>query len=277
MKLYDRLFPPQAITLENGHSVLRPRSRMPLIIAVLAVMTWIAVYMTGFRFSVILRRGGQFFVILKAMFPPDWSYLPQVWTPLMDTVKMSLAGSFIGGALAMPAAILASQNITRNKVVVSIMRVILGLMRTFPTLIVALVATYIFGLGTVAGTVAIGVFSFSYIGKIVYELIETADMGAFEALEAVGSTRLRAFIGAIAPQIIPLYLSNCLYNFEGNVRYAAILGYVGAGGLGLILNEKIGWREYDRVGTILVSLFVTVFIIETVSRYLRERLVRGIA
>ena len=65
---------------------------------------------------------------------------------------------------------------------------------------------------------------------------------------------------------LPSYLSNCLFCFEGNVRYASILGYVGAGGLGLILNEKIGWREYSSVGMILVVLFVTVFIIETISR-----------
>ena len=85
--------------------------------------------------------------------------------------------------------------------------------------------------------------------------------------------RSEAFISAIIPQVLPFYLSNCLFNFEGNVRYAAVLGYVGAGGIGLILNEKISWREYPSVGMILVALFVTVFIIESVSRTLRKKLV----
>ncbi len=77
---------------------------------------------------------------------------------------------------------------------------------------------------------------------------------------------------AIIPQVLPSYLSNCLFCFEGNVRYASILGYVGAGGLGLILNEKIGWREYTKVGMILVMLFATVVIIETFSHWLRSKL-----
>lgn len=141
------------------------------------------------------------------------------------------------------------------------------------TLVTALIATYVFGLGTLAGTTAIAVFTFAYIGKILYEEIETVDMGAFEAMEAMGSTKVRAFISSIVPQVLPSYLSNCLFCFEGNVRYASILGYVGAGGLGLILNEKIGWREYSSVGMILLALFVTVFIIESISRAARKRLV----
>ena len=124
-----------------------------------------------------------------------------------------------------------------------------------------------------AGTTAIAIFTFAYIGKILYEEIETVDMGPFEAMEAMGATKVRSFISAIVPQVLPSYLSNCLFCFEGNVRYASILGYVGAGGLGLILNEKIGWREYASVGMILLALFVTVFIIETISRAARKRLV----
>ena len=77
---------------------------------------------------------------------------------------------------------------------------------------------------------------------------------------------------AILPQVMPAYLSTCLFCFEGNVRYASILGYVGAGGLGVILNEKIGWREYSSVGMILIALFLTVVIIEALSHYLRTKL-----
>lgn len=151
-------------------------------------------------------------------------------------------------------------------------RLFLSIARTLPTLVTALIATYMFGLGTLAGTCAIAVFTFAYVGKQLYELIETADMGAYEAAEALGASKLRCFINAIIPQVLPAYLSNCLFCFEGNVRYASILGYVGAGGLGLILNEKIGWREYSSVGMILIVLFLTVVIIEALSHYLRTKL-----
>jgi phosphonate transport system permease protein len=207
------------------------------------------------------------------MFPPKTSYMPTVWTPLFDTIKMSLLGSVVGALLSVPFAMLASTNVCPSRIVVSIMRVMFSLIRTLPTIVIALVATLIFGLGTLAGTVAIAVFSFGYIGKLTYEEIETVDMGAFEAMQAMGATRRQAFVSAIIPQVLPFYLSNCLFNFEGNVRYAAVLGYVGAGGIGLILNEKISWREYPSVGMILIALFVTVFIIESTSRMLRKKLV----
>ena len=199
--------------------------------------------------------------------------MPKIWQPLFDTIKMSLLGSVIGSVLVVPFAMLASTNIIKNRFVVSFMRLFLSIVRTLPTLVTALIATYVLGLGTLAGTTAIAVFTFAYIGKILYEEIETVDMGAFEAMEAMGATKVRAFISSIVPQVLPSYLSNCLFCFEGNVRYASILGYVGAGGLGLILNEKIGWREYSSVGMILVALFVTVFIIESISRAARKRLV----
>lgn len=273
MSLYDKIFPPKTLTLSNGKQVKKPRSRAPLIALVFVVMSAISIEVTGFDMSVLISRIKEFFVILDDMIPPRWDYMPQIWKPLFDTIKMSLLGSFIGSVLVVPFAMLASTNIMHNRLVVASMRLLLSIIRTLPTLVSALIATYIFGLGTLAGTTAIAIFTFAYIGKILYEEIETVDMGPFEAMEAMGATKSRAFISAIVPQVLPSYLSNCLFCFEGNVRYASILGYVGAGGLGLILNEKIGWREYSSVGMILLALFVTVFIIETISRAARKRLV----
>ena len=150
---------------------------------------------------------------------------------------------------------------------VFIVRLFLSLVRTLPTLVCALIATYIFGLGTMAGTCAIAVFTFAYVGKQLFEIIETVDMGPYEAMEALGATRLQAFT-----TVLPTYLSVSLFCLEGNVRYASILGYVGAGGLGLIMNEKIGWREYDSLGMILIVLFVAVMVIEAISHALRKKL-----
>lgn len=273
MSIYDKVFPPKTITLPNGKTVQQYRSRKPVAAGILLAMAVLSVKITGFDMRILVSRINQFFVILGQMFPPKWSYMPQVWKPLFDTVKMSLLGSVIGSVLVVPFAMLASTNVIHNRIVVTVTRLFLSIVRTLPTLVTALIATYIFGLGTLAGTTAIAVFTFAYIGKILYEEIETVDMGAFEAMEAMGATKVRAFISAIVPQVLPSYLSNCLFCFEGNVRYASILGYVGAGGLGLILNEKIGWREYSSVGMILIALFVTVFLLESISRAARKRLV----
>ena len=275
MKLYDRILPPRVLELPNGKQILKYRSRAPLWALAVALLSALSVKVTGFDMGILAARIREFFVILGEMLPPDWGYLSQVWQPLFDTIKMSLLGSAIGSLLVVPFAMLASTNIIRSRLVVSAVRLLLSIIRTLPTLVTALIATYIFGLGTLAGTTAIAIFTCAYIGKILYEEIETVDMGAFEAMEAMGATKARAFVSSIVPQVLPSYLSNCLFCFEGNVRYASILGYVGAGGLGLILNEKIGWREYSSVGMILAVLFVTVFIIETISRAARRRLVQG--
>ncbi len=272
MNLTAKLFPARKMILDNGKEITEPRSKTPLILLLLAAAMILSAKITGFNLAIILERGYQFFVIIGQMFPPKWSYLDRIWSPLLDTIKMSLLGSAVGSLLVVPFSIAASSNIIKNRLVLFSVRLFLSVVRTLPTLVSALVATYVFGFGTLAGTFAIAVFTFAYVGKQLYELIETVDMGAYEAMEAMGAGKLRSFLTAILPQVMPTYLSTCLFCFEGNVRYASILGYVGAGGLGVLLNEKIGWREYSSVGMILIALFLTVVLVEGLSHYLRTKL-----
>ena len=269
---FDRIFRPQVITLENGHTVRRRRSRTPLILLVLALVVFWALRMTGFSLVVIVNRFPKLMDLMKKLFQPNWSFFPKVVGPLVDTIKMSILGTVIGCGCALPVAVLASSNIDRNKIVVSLLRVLLGLIRTLPTLVIALVCALIFSLGTFSGTVAIAIFTFGVVSKMLYESIETIDMGPFEAMEALGANKFQAFWSACVPQILPVYLSHSRYCFEMNVRASAILGYVGAGGLGITINERIGWRDYNSLGMVLLSLFVVVTFIEFFSAYLRKKL-----
>ena len=270
--LFDRIFKPRTVTLPNGKTVLKPVSRMPLIIVTVAAVIYASALLTGFNFSVVIQNFSKFFYILQRMFQPDFTYFPNVVSPLLETIKMSIIGSFIGATLALPIAVLTSTNINHSKVVVWVLRILLMVVRTLPTLIIAKFASLIFGLGTYAGTVAIIIFTFGIIAKMMYESIETIDMGAFEATESFGANKFQSFWSACMPQILPTYLSYCLYSLEMNIRAAAILGYVGAGGLGILINEVIGWRDYESLGAILLALFVVVFIIENTSETLRKKL-----
>ena len=270
--LFDRIFKPEIITLPNGHQVARPRSRTPLIASVLIAVVWASILLTGFDIGIIIRRGHQFVYILARIFQPNFEYFGKVVGPLMDTIKMSILGSVLGATLALPFAVVASTNINKSAWTVSLCRFLLNIIRTLPTLVIAKFAALIFGLGTFAGTVAITVFTFGVVSKMMYEAIETIDMGAFEAMESAGADKFQAFRTACFPQILPTYLSYCLYSLEMNIRAAAILGYVGAGGLGLLINERIGWRDYHGLGMVLLALFVVVFIIENTSQYLRRKL-----
>ena len=308
--LFDRVFKPQTVVLANGHSVARPRSRGPLICGIVVLMIWLSIQLTGFDLGIIARRGNQFMVILSQVFSPDlfnikadtfarfgleaetvglgsipdgrwwqalWytmehSFAPTVFSPLWDTLRMSVLGSFIGATLALPIAVAASTNINRNKPTVTILRLLLNIIRTLPTLVIAKIFALIFGLGTFAGTLAILVFTLGVICKMMYESIETIDMGAFEAMESFGATKFQGFWSASMKQILPTYLSYSLYALEMNVRAASILGYVGAGGLGLLIDERIGWRDYNGLGTVLLMLFILVVSIESLSQYLRRKL-----
>jgi len=228
--------------------------------------------MTDFDFEIIIKRGYQLGNILKKMFTPDWSYWDKVVEPLFETIKMSVMGSVIGSAIALPFAVFASTNINKNGFSVSILRVILNIVRTLPTLVIASICALIFKLGAFAGTIAITIFTFGIVAKMLYESIETIDMGPFEAMESLGANKVQAFWSACMPQILPTYLSHCLYSFEINIRAASILGYVGAGGLGILIQERISWRDYESLGTLLIMLFVVVLIIENLSQYLRRKL-----
>ena len=270
--LFDRIFKPEQITLPNGHTVNRPRSRTPLIAAVVIAALALSVRVTGFDLSIIFRRANQLTKILGQIFQPDPAFFEKVVSPLFDTIKMSILGSVIGCLLALPYAVAASANINRSKPLLAALRFVLNIVRTLPTLVIASICALVFGLGTFAGTVAIVVFTFGVVTKMLYESIETVNMGAFEALESAGANKFQAFWSAVFPQVLPTYLSHCLYSFEMNVRAASILGYVGAGGLGILIDERIGWRDYNGLGTVLLTLFIAVFVIENLSQFLRSKL-----
>ncbi len=279
-KLYRKLvtqpIEDRTYKLADGTEVIAPFSNTPLIFAILFAISIISWTITNVDIHRFLSNLDQFFVILKLMIKQfDFSYSKEVFKPLIATVQMSILGSFLGALFALPVALLASSNINKNRFVLVSVRFLLSVIRTFPVLVYAYFLAFIFYYGTLPGTLAITIFTFAIMSKMLYEKIETIDMGAFTAIEATGATKAKAFFSAVIPQIMGTYLSLSLYSFEINIRYAAILGYVGAGGIGVILDNRmtLGIRGgYGDALVILIYLFLTVVSIESLSRYLRKRL-----
>ena len=191
---------------------------------------------TGFDMGVIIRRGNQAVLFIKRMFPPDTAYCGKIIEPLIKTVQMSVAGTFIGAVLGLFTAFLYADNIIKKPYVRIVVRVIVQCVRTIPVLILALVATFIWGLGAAAGTIAIAVSTWAVMSRIGGEDIEGLSMKPYEAVAATGAGRFKAFSRTVLIELLPGYLNNSLYVLEANIRHAAILGYVGAGGIGLLLN-----------------------------------------
>lgn len=268
-------FVPEDIQIADGTVVKPPRPITPYIIIVVVLLTVISAISTDFSVVVILRRFLDFrrgpLTVVRDYFPVDWSYWTVALDKILETIQMAFLGSLVGSLMSLPVAYFASKNITTNKVVVAVVRLLMSALRTIPILVYATFLTFMFWSGAFPGTVAIAIFTFSIVTKMLYERIEAVDMGAFHAIQSTGASKVKSFISAVMPNVLPIYLSLSLYAFEINIRYAAILGFVGAGGIGLVLMNAMQ-KYYDRVIVLVLFIFVVVILIENTSRYLRKRL-----
>ena len=247
---------------------MRRRIPRPVLAAGFLLLFLAAAWFTGCDLGLMWSRRDHLTDIAAEMFPPDWGFLGKVLPLLWATVQMSVTGTALGAALAVPAAMACAAPLPGPGALKKLFRFCIQVLRAFPALILALLTTFFLGLGSFAGTAAITVYTFAIMTRLTYEDIESAPLGPWLALRAMGASPARAFFRSLFPEILPAYLTNALYLLEGNVRHSAILGYVGAGGIGLLLNEKVSWREYDKVGTILLLLFAVVYLMEHLSTWL---------
>ena len=220
----------------------------------------------------VLRGVPQMFSILKEMFgPPDWSYTSRVLTGLRESLQIAALGTAIAAVLALPFGALAARNLSPLRPVSFLGKTILNMIRTFPELVLALVFIKAIGPGPFAGVLAVGFHSIGMIGKLYAERIETVDGAALEALAAAGASPLEVFRHGIIPEVLPDFLSFALYRFDLNVRAATVLGLVGAGGIGTLIQFQIG-NDWPKVGTILVGIIITIGLVDALSARLRAQL-----
>lgn len=214
----------------------------------------------------------QMGILLREMFPPDWSYLPTIWAPMLETVQIAILGTTLGGLLAIPVALLCAYNLGLSRFVSFPARMVLNLVRTVPDLLFAAIFVAVFGIGPFAGMLALVFFSFGIIAKLTFEAIEAIDPGPLEAMSAVGANRMQIIMFGVVPQALPYFMSYLLYTFEVNVRAAAVLGLVGAGGIGLLLDRSLGLFRYDRAAVIILLTLVIVLVIDYGSTIIRRKL-----
>ncbi|CAH1851088.1 phosphonate ABC transporter, permease protein PhnE [Convivina intestini] len=214
----------------------------------------------------------QFFDLFVKMAHPDWSFLPSIITPLLQTVQMAIVGTVIGGLIAIPVALLAAKNIVRNPFVRFTVRFIMNLIRSIPEMLLAALFVAVVGIGVLSGVGALSVFSFGMMFKLLYEAIETIDQGPIEAMRAAGGNHTQIVVFAVIPQVLNQYLSFVLYTLEINVRSSAVLGYLGAGGIGLYLNTTLETFRYDRTAVVILGILVVVILVDVLSNKTREAL-----
>lgn len=241
---------------------------LAVLVALLAVSLW----QTSFSFGDLIGGTGDFFRFFGRL-TPDWSYLPRVWGPILETLQIAYLGTLFGTVIAMPLLFLASANTTSNRVVLAIARTVLTILRSIPDLLYAALLAPILAIGPLPGVVALTLFSVGVLAKLGSETVEAVDPGPLEALRATGAGRNRMIVFSVLPQIAPTMTSYVLYVFEINVRASVIIGLVGAGGIGQDLLARLNFFAYGDVSTIILVTFALVLAIDGISVWARSRLI----
>lgn len=201
-------------------------------------------------------------------------YLMHVLAKMLETLEMALWGTLLAVALSVPLAYFAAANYAPNRLAYNLARSTISLFRAIPELVSALFLVLAFGFGPIAGYLALGIHSAGFLGKFYAEDIENADRGPQQALQAIGSGKIKTLLYAVLPQVMPQYIAYTLYILDRNVRMATVIGIVGAGGIGLELKGRFDMFNFGHVGTILLVIFLTVFMLDRLSALLRSRILR---
>lgn len=212
--------------------------------------------------------------LLNRMWPVDWSHYPNsVHQALVETLHIASLGTVIAVILAIPIGLLAANNLTPNRAINFLARLVLVSSRSVNSLVWALLFIAIFGPGALAGTLAIAFRSIGFVGKLIGESIQEAQPGSIEALSAAGARRSALIQYGYWPQIKPAFWSIVLLRWDINVRESAVLGLVGAGGIGMVLDTALNLFQWGRVAIVLIAIFAIVIVAELVMTRIRQRII----
>jgi phosphonate transport system permease protein len=249
-----------------------------LVVAALAV---VAAEIDGAKFLANIGNIGSYFDRILTLEngqrvwtdPAEWFWGWKQWGRLLlDTLLIAYVGTIIGAVAGFVLCFLASANLVANPWLRAVVRRVLEFSRTVPELVFALIFVIAFGLGPVPGVLALAIHTMGALGKQFYEVVENIDMKPVEGVSSTGAGWATTVRFAVVPQVLSGFLSYALVRFEINVRGAAVMGFVGAGGIGQDLLEAIRKFYYADVSALLVMIIGTVVIIDLVSERLRHRL-----
>lgn len=274
-------------------SAVRTEAKWLLPIGFAALILW-SYYGTGVDFGQLVGPEGlsQIWAYVLKLFPPDLSppALRGAAVGAVETFAISFAGSVLAVGIALPLALLTARTMLYRGVlyearplgpVTRIFRVglyavakgLLNLLRTIPEILWALLFVFMVGLGPFPGVLALGFHTGGVLGKLFGEVLEDVDQRPLEALQSTGASRLRILFYGVLPQAAPQFVSYALYRWEVNIRAAAVLGFVGAGGLGQRIHVTISLFLEHQLLTLILAIYVMVTLVDVLSAYLRRRLV----
>lgn len=200
-------------------------------------------------------------------------YVWSVFVKMIETLEIALWGTILSVILSAPLAYFAARNYSPGRATYTAARGLISLLRSAPELIVALFLVLAYGFGPIAGVLALGLHAAGFLGKFYAEDIENADKKPQEALEAIGAGKLKTLWYGVMPQVLPQYVAYTAYILDRNLRMATVIGLVGAGGIGQELKGRFDMFQYGHVMTILIAIFLFVFVLDQLQARVRARLI----
>ncbi|GJE45653.1 phosphonate ABC transporter, permease protein PhnE [Methylobacterium soli] len=205
------------------------------------------------------------------MWPPDARYLAPTLAALVETLHIATLGTLLALAMALPIGLFAARNITPSRSLNLLAKFVFVTSRSVNSLVWALLFVAVFGPGPLAGTLAIAFRSIGFTGKLLAEALEEANAGSIEALTAAGAGRPATLLFGYWPQVKPAFWSIALFRWDINIRESAVLGLVGAGGIGVALDTALNLLYWDQVAVVLGAIFLVVILAEIVVTAVRNR------
>lgn len=218
---------------------------------------------------------GESLKYFSAMFlHADWSQFGKALSATIASIQMAWVGTVLGAAASLPLAFLAAGNLTPDWIRYPV-QFLFDVIRAIPELILAIAILAVTGLTPFTGALAIGIHSIGTLGKLSFEAIEAIEPGPIEAARSTGAARSQIMRWGMWTQVQPEILSIWLYRFEVNVRAGAVLGLIGAGGVGQMLIENIRYRRWEVIGVLLIVVIVTTILIDLASGTVRTKIISG--
>ena len=209
--------------------------------------------------------------ILSRMLPPDFSNFKNLSYSMLETIEIAFLGTFIAIVLSIPVGLFSARNLAPNYIIFLLARIVTIFFRAIPEFIMAMILVIAVGFGAIPGVLALGFHTMGFLAKFYAEDIEHVNKGPIEALKSSGASKRQIISFAVIPQIIPSFVGNNLYILDRNIRMATMLGIVGAGGIGYELQSSFRMFEYQKVSAIIIIIFITIFIIDHLSSFIRSK------
>jgi len=217
---------------------------------------------------------GSIFRSMARFFPPDPSLIKYLFKPTVETFMMAFLGTIIAVILSLPVVWLGARNITPgSSMTYGIGRLIMTLSRSIHEVVWALLFVSAVGLGAFPGIMAVAMRSIGFISKVTAEAVEDIDPRPLEAIRAVGGSPFQVIFFGIVPQILPVFIGNTIFQWDINIRRSAIMGLVGAGGLGLMLQRQLLMYNYGGVTTVIIAVLILIGLGEVFSYYIRKAII----